>query len=86
MLFVFVLDHISDIQKLLDGSVSNDLGWIVEEVVKQSEDLPGRNLLFRLRALLLDKLDEWDELLEESNLDFRVFLGQDVERHDKTFD
>lgn len=86
VLFVLVLDDVSDIKQFLNGSVSYDLGWVVQEVVQESEYLPGSHLLFGLRALLLHQLNERNELLEEGDLDFRVLLGQDVQRHNKPLD
>ena len=83
MLFVFVLDHRSDVKQLLNGSILDLLIRVVEQLIHQAEDLSCSNHLLLLRALLLDKLDEWNELIQQGQLNLMVLLCQVLQRHDQ---
>jgi len=76
---VFILHDCPDLQELLNCAVFYLLLGVVEQLVKKFEDLSCGDFLFRLSALLLDKLYQREKLIKECNLNFATFLGQDIE-------
>ena len=79
MVLVVILNNGSNIQKNFNSSISYSLRSVIEELVQHLEDFFGCHLLLRLGALLLNKLDQGDELVEEGYFDVAAFSGENVE-------
>lgn len=64
MLFIIILNYGSDVKQDINCLVLNLLIFVIEQLIKHSEYLVGSFVLLSLCALLLHKLDKWDELVQ----------------------
>ena len=63
MFLVIVLHHSPNIQKNINGLIFDLLVFVIKELIKHPEYLTSSLVLLSLCALLLHKLDKWDELV-----------------------
>ena len=64
MLFVIILHDCSDIKQNIDSFIFNGLFRIIKQHVKHLEDLTISLILLNLRALFLNELNQWNELVQ----------------------
>ena len=81
---VIILHNSPDVQKNINGFIFDRFIFVIQQLVKHPKDFSGSLVLLSLCALLLHKLDKWDELVQQSNLDLCDLAGQDVQRHHQT--